>query len=96
MVFEFLMPLNLLSFFALLIRDAILQVMPEQGGRMEIKMSLRNIRILGDDLLRKKSRKIDVIDNRICQLLDDLAETMYAHDGVGLAAPQVGGAGLCL
>lgn len=90
MVFEFLMPLNLLSFFALLIRDVILQVMPEQGGRMEINMSLRNIRILGDDLLRKKSRKIDVIDNRICQLLDDLAETMYAHDGVGLAAPQVG------
>ena len=52
-------------------------------------MSLRNIRILGDDLLRKKSRKIDVIDDRICQLLDDLAETMYAHDGTagGRAAP---------
>ena len=41
MVFEFLMPLNLLSFFALLIRDVILQVMPEQGGRMEINMKLR-------------------------------------------------------
>lgn len=53
-------------------------------------MSLRNIRILGDDLLRKKSRKIDVIDNRMKQLLDDLAETMYSRDGVGLAAPQVG------
>lgn len=53
-------------------------------------MSLRNVRRLGDELLRKKSRKIEVIDDRILDLLDDLAETMYAREGVGLAAPQVG------
>ncbi|MBO4898215.1 MAG: peptide deformylase [Clostridia bacterium] len=53
-------------------------------------MSLRNVRKLGDELLRKKSRKIEVIDDRILELLDDMAETMYSLDGVGLAAPQVG------
>ena len=53
-------------------------------------MSLRNVRKLGDELLRKKSRKIEVIDGRILDLLDDLADTMYALEGVGLAAPQVG------
>jgi len=53
-------------------------------------MSLRNIRILGDDLLRKKSRTVDVIDDRIIELLDDMEETMRKYDGVGLAAPQVG------
>lgn len=53
-------------------------------------MALRNIRILGDEILRKKSRKVDNIDDRILTLLDDMAETMYQNQGVGLAAPQVG------
>ena len=53
-------------------------------------MSVRNIRIIGDDLLRKRSREIEEIDERICTLLDDMRETMYAAGGVGLAAPQVG------
>ena len=53
-------------------------------------MSLRNIRVLGDYLLRKKSRKVEVIDDRILELLDDMEETMRSRDGVGLAAPQVG------
>lgn len=53
-------------------------------------MALRNIRKYGDDLLRKKSRKVENIDDRIVTLLDDMAETMYDADGVGLAAPQVG------
>lgn len=53
-------------------------------------MALRNIRKHGDDLLRKKSRKVEVINDRILTLLDDMEETMYAEDGVGLAAPQVG------
>lgn len=43
-----------------------------------------------DDILRKKSRAVDKIDDRIITLLDDMAETMYQADGVGLAAPQVG------
>lgn len=53
-------------------------------------MALRNIVKYGDDLLRKKSRKVDVINDRILTLLKDMEETLYAANGVGLAAPQVG------
>lgn len=53
-------------------------------------MAVRNIRKTGDEILRKKSKKVDVIDERIVTLLDDMAETMYKEEGVGLAAPQVG------
>ncbi len=53
-------------------------------------MSTRNIRIIGDDLLRKTSRPVEDFGERLHALLDDMAETMYASDGVGLAAPQVG------
>lgn len=53
-------------------------------------MALREVRKIGDDILRKKSRKIEKIDEKILQLLEDMAETMYHEDGVGLAAPQVG------
>lgn len=53
-------------------------------------MALRNVIKYGDELLRKKSRKIDVINNRILTLLDDMEETLYKECGVGLAAPQVG------
>lgn len=53
-------------------------------------MALRTIRKYGDELLRKKSRKVDVIDERILTLLKDMGETMYKAEGVGLAAPQVG------
>lgn len=54
-------------------------------------MALREIKhYQKDSVLRKKSRPIDRIDDRIHTLLDDMAETMYAAEGVGLAAPQVG------
>ena len=53
-------------------------------------MAIRNIRTNEDEILRKKSKKVDVIDDRILTLLDDMAETMYYSKGVGLAAPQVG------
>lgn len=43
-----------------------------------------------NETLRKKSREVEVIDDRILTLLDDMAETMYDANGVGLAAPQVG------
>jgi len=43
-----------------------------------------------DDVLRKESKPVEKIDERILQLLDDMAETMRHVDGVGLAAPQVG------
>jgi len=54
-------------------------------------MALRRIAQIGEAVLRKKSRKVEKIDDRILQLLDDMAETMYgAEYGGGLAAPQVG------
>ncbi|MBQ4526550.1 MAG: peptide deformylase [Clostridia bacterium] len=53
-------------------------------------MAIRNIRKLGDEVLRKKCRSVDVIDERIITLLDDMADTLYDANGVGLAAPQVG------
>ncbi|OBR94786.1 MULTISPECIES: peptide deformylase [Clostridium] len=53
-------------------------------------MALRNVRKYGDSILRKKSRKVEEINERIHVLLDDMEETLYEEDGVGLAAPQVG------
>ncbi len=53
-------------------------------------MAIRNILKEGDETLLKVSRRVDKIDERIIQLLDDMRETMYNADGVGLAAPQVG------
>lgn len=53
-------------------------------------MGLRNIRKYGDEILRKKSREVDVINDRILTLIKDMEETMYEAQGVGLAAPQVG------
>ncbi|NRY62143.1 peptide deformylase [Clostridium beijerinckii] len=53
-------------------------------------MALRNIRKYGDDVLRKKCREVDKIDARLLTLIEDMKETMYDADGVGLAAPQVG------
>jgi peptide deformylase len=53
-------------------------------------MAIRNIRKDGDEVLRKISRKVDKIDDRIKTLVKDMAETMYEAEGVGLAAPQVG------
>ena len=53
-------------------------------------MALRIVLQEPDERLRKKSREVKEITPRIIQLLDDMAETMKAYDGVGLAAPQVG------
>lgn len=53
-------------------------------------MAIRNIRTDEDSILRKKSREVEKFDERLFQLLDDMADTMYDADGVGLAAVQVG------
>ncbi len=53
-------------------------------------MALRTLRIDGDEILRKKSKEVEVIDEKIIELLDDMKETMRENDGVGLAAVQVG------
>lgn len=53
-------------------------------------MAIRQIRYEDDEILRKKSRIVDKIDDRIRVLVEDLIDTMREEDGVGLAAPQVG------
>lgn len=53
-------------------------------------MAIRNIRIDGDDILRKTCRPVTEMTPKIQELIDDMLETMYEADGVGLAAPQVG------
>lgn len=53
-------------------------------------MALREIRLDGDPLLRKTSKEVTEINERIKTLLDDMVETMIHANGVGLAAPQVG------
>lgn len=53
-------------------------------------MALRNIVKLGDPILNKTSRKVEKFDERLSILIDDMFETMYAENGVGLAAVQVG------
>ena len=53
-------------------------------------MALRNIIKEGDPVLNKKCRPVEKFDSRLHMLLDDMQDTMYNADGVGLAAPQVG------
>ncbi len=53
-------------------------------------MALRNIVKLGDPILNKKSRKVEKFDEKLSVLIDDMLETMYDANGVGLAAVQVG------
>lgn len=53
-------------------------------------MALRNVVKVGDPVLTKKCRTVEKFDERLSVLIDDMFETMYAANGVGLAAPQVG------
>ena len=53
-------------------------------------MAIRNIREEGDPILRKVSREVEVIDDRVRELVEDMFETMHKADGLGLAAVQVG------
>ena len=53
-------------------------------------MALRTIRVMGDEVLSKKCREVKEMTPRIQELIDDMLETMYQGNGVGLAAPQVG------
>ena len=53
-------------------------------------MALRTIRLQGDPVLTKKCREIETLTPKISQLIEDMLETMYEAEGVGLAAPQVG------
>lgn len=53
-------------------------------------MAIREIRIDGDPILRKRSKEVKVVSDRLRELAVDMVETMRAANGVGLAAPQVG------
>ncbi|MDR1801924.1 MAG: peptide deformylase [Lachnospiraceae bacterium] len=53
-------------------------------------MALRTIRLLGDDVLKKKAKEVTKMNFRTQQLIADMIETMHNAGGVGLAAPQVG------
>ncbi|MBO5477561.1 MAG: peptide deformylase [Clostridia bacterium] len=53
-------------------------------------MAIREIRKDGDEILAKKSKEVEVIDDKIKQLAQDMLDTMYKSDGIGLAACQVG------
>lgn len=53
-------------------------------------MAIRNLRFEGDEILKKKSREVEIIDDKLQILIDDMIETMHKYNGVGLAAVQVG------
>ena len=53
-------------------------------------MAIRNLRYEGDEILKKKSREVELIDDKLQILIDDMIETMHKYNGVGLAAVQVG------
>jgi len=53
-------------------------------------MSVLDIRIIGDPVLRQKSKEIDIVDEKLLKLASDMIETMHNANGLGLAANQVG------
>ena len=53
-------------------------------------MAIREIRIMGDEVLKKVCKEVKQMTQRTEELIDDMLETMYDANGVGLAAPQVG------
>ena len=53
-------------------------------------MALRTIREEGDEILKKKSKDVEVIDDKVKELIQDMIETLHKYNGVGLAAVQVG------
>lgn len=53
-------------------------------------MAIRQVRTIGDEILAKECKPVKEITPRIQELIEDMFETMYESNGVGLAAPQVG------
>lgn len=60
------------------------------AGKDRLNMAIRNIREIGEEVLNKKCREVTEMTPRIKELIEDMLETMYEANGVGLAAPQVG------
>lgn len=63
------------------------KVFTERGND---KMAIRNIRTEGDAVLRKTCREVTEMTPKLAELIEDMIDTMYEANGVGLAAPQVG------
>ena len=55
-----------------------------------MSVARRIVVIEGDEILRKKARPVEMIDQRLVEILEDMAETMYESNGIGIAGPQVG------
>lgn len=53
-------------------------------------MALRRIRVFEDPVLRRKAKRVEKIDENIRKIADDMVETLYENDGIGLAATQIG------
>lgn len=53
-------------------------------------MAIRKLRLEEDEILKKKSREVEVIDDKLQILIDDMIDTMHRYNGVGLAAVQIG------
>ena len=53
-------------------------------------MAPYDIRIIGDPVLRRRAADVDNVDGTLVRIVEDMVETMYSADGIGLAAPQVG------
>jgi peptide deformylase len=73
-----------------MILNSALMLTQIQYYRRNKYMAIRQIRYVEDPILRKVAREVTEINERIKTLLEDMVETMYEYDGVGLAAPQVG------
>lgn len=58
--------------------------------KVDYKMATRNIRYIGDSILEKVSKPVTEVNDKIDTLIEDMLDTMYEANGVGLAAPQVG------
>lgn len=55
-----------------------------------VEMAIRNIREIGDSVLIKRSKEIKAMNKKLLVLIEDMLDTIYEANGVGLAAPQVG------
>ena len=53
-------------------------------------MGVLKVRVYGDEVLRKKAKEVSKISKKIHSLVENMVATLYAYNGVGLAAPQVG------
>ena len=74
--------------FDILVYNIVCNYFEKKKG--EERVAVRIVREYGDEILRKKSRQVEEVNDKIRELLDDMVETMHKYNGVGLSAVQVG------